>query len=108
MPDCTRRTALQYASTLGVLAAAPSLAAAGRDDEPLGGTDRQFVLDSGFTEREADCWAHLAAAAGAFFDLEELHPMDAHEVATAIHVVQNKLLARPTYRAYLERAKAGR
>jgi len=34
------------------------------------------------------------------------HPMDDHEVAHAIHVIQHKLLARPTYRKYLEMAKA--
>jgi hypothetical protein len=32
--------------------------------------------------------------------------MDDHEVAHAIHVIQNKLLGRPTYRKYLETAKA--
>jgi hypothetical protein len=31
--------------------------------------------------------------------------MDKQEVATAIHVVQNKLLSRPTYRRYLESFK---
>ena len=41
------------------------------------------------------------------WQLPELHPTDRPEVATAIHVLQNKLLARPTYRKYLEEAKAG-
>ncbi len=58
------------------------------------------------TEREADCWELAAKTAGAFFDLPELHPMDKQEIASAIHIVQNKLLSRPTYRAYLEKAKA--
>ena len=58
------------------------------------------------TEAEADCWAATAEAAGKFFALPKLHVMDDHEVAHAIHVIQHKLLARPTYRRYLELAKA--
>mgnify|MGYP006905785522 CR=1 FL=1 len=60
------------------------------------------------TEAEAECWTAIAAAAGKYFELPELHPMDRQEVATAIHVVQNKLLSRPTYRRYLELARAAR
>ena len=58
------------------------------------------------TEAEADCWEAIAKAAGKFFDLPKLHPMDDQEIAQAIHIVQNKLLGRPTYRRYLEMAKA--
>jgi hypothetical protein len=68
--------------------------------------DRGFVMAAGMTDGEADCWALAAKTAGAFFDLPELHSMDKQEVATAIHVIQNKLLSRPTYRKYLETAKA--
>ena len=68
--------------------------------------DREFVIKAGMTEKEADCWEKVAQAAGAFFALPELHSMDDHEVASAIHVIQHKLLARPTYRKYLELAKA--
>jgi hypothetical protein len=68
--------------------------------------DRDFVIAAGMTEKEADCWELIAKAAGAFFDLPEMHPMDKAEVSSAIHVVQNKLLSRPTYRKYLENAKA--
>jgi hypothetical protein len=32
--------------------------------------------------------------------------MDTQEVATAIHVIQNKLLSRPAYRKYLQIAKS--
>ncbi len=67
--------------------------------------DRQAVLAAGMTEAEADCWAATADAAGKFFALPELHPMDRQEVATAIHVLQNKLLGRPVYRVYRETAK---
>ena len=68
--------------------------------------DREFVMKAGMTEKEADCWEKVAQAAGAFFALPELHSMDDHEVASAIHVIQHKLLARPTYRKYLALAKA--
>ena len=62
-------------------------------------------MQAGMTEDEADCWEKIAEAAGAFFALPELHPLDKAEVATAVHVIQNKLLGRPTYRKYLEIAK---
>jgi len=66
------------------------------------------VIASGLTEGEADCWELAARTAGAFFALPELHPMDKQEVANAIHVIQNKLLSRPTYRTYLETARKAR
>lgn len=69
-------------------------------------TDKECIMAAGLTEAEADCWEKIAAAAGAFFQLPQLHPEDNKEVAVAIHVVQNKLLGRPTYRKYLEVAKA--
>ena len=69
-------------------------------------TDKQCIMEAGLTEAEADCWEKTAAAAGAFFQLPQLHPEDQKEVAVAIHVIQTKLLGRPTYRKYLEVAKA--
>jgi hypothetical protein len=67
--------------------------------------ERQRVLACGLTEAEADCWIAVANAAGKFFELPKLHPMDDHEVSHAIHVVQHKLLSRPVYRCYKELAK---
>ena len=75
--------------------------------KPGASPDRDFVVAAGLTPAEADCWEAIARAAGAFFALPELHTMDKQEVASAIHIVQNKLLSRPTYRRYLELAKAG-
>lgn len=75
------------------------------DTSPEKDKDRMAVMSAGFTEAEADCWKQTAKAAAAFFALPELHPMDDHEVASAIHVIQNKLLGRPTYRKYLKEAK---
>jgi len=65
-------------------------------------TERDRMKFLGFTEEEAECWMLAASVAGAFFHLPALHPMDEHEVAHAIHVVQNKLHSRPTYRRHLE------
>jgi len=92
-PQYTRRDALRLTAVPGLLAvgAAP-------DDDDMLKKDRQFVLAAGMTEAEADCWEYAARAAGKFFELPELHPMDRAEVASAIHVLQNKLLSRPTYR----------
>ena len=72
--------------------------------------DQKNVMEAGLTQKEAECWSLTAKAAGAFFALPELHPMDKQEVAQAIHILQNKLLGRPTYRKYLEisKKKAGK
>ncbi len=69
--------------------------------------DKKCVMEAGMTEAEADCWELIAKAAGKFFELPQQHPMDKQEVASAIHIVQNKLLSRPTYRKYLEAHKKG-
>lgn len=73
-----------------------------QDKNQTDSKDRQAVIAAGFTEAEADCWAATAHAAATFFELPELHPMDKSEVASAIHIIQNKLLSRPTYRKYLD------
>jgi hypothetical protein len=70
-------------------------------------TERERVMSIGFTEEEAECWVLAGAVAGRFFSLPDLHQMDDHEVAHAIHVVQSKLLSRPAYRRYLEFAREG-
>lgn len=64
--------------------------------------EREHVMSVGFTEAEAACWELAARVVGSFFDLPELHEMDGQEVAQAIHVIQNKLMSRPTYRRYRE------
>lgn len=68
-------------------------------------TDRDRVIACGLTDDEADCWELAATLARKLFELPKLHPMDDHEVAHAIHVIQNKLLGRPTYRQYLKLAQ---
>ncbi len=109
--DLTRRNMLALAGVIAGAATLPEIAVAKADDGKKleDGVDldkdREFVIGAGMTEGEADCWRHLAEAAGAFFALPEMHPMDKGEVASAIHVVQNKLLSRPTYRKYLENMK---
>jgi hypothetical protein len=99
MDEMTRRTAMQLAAGLGLPFDDDKAKAAAK-------SDRDFVIEAGMTAEEADCWELIAKAAGKFFELPKLHPMDSQEVASAIHVVQNKLLSRPTYRKYLENAKA--
>lgn len=116
MDELTRRQAFGAAVVAGLAPAAvaddpPPEKAKDIDPKPKkegnAEADRKRVLAVGMTEAEADCWALTARAAGAFFQLPKLHPMDDQEVAQAIHVIQNKLLARPTYRKYIELAKAG-
>lgn len=58
------------------MAGAVALAA---DDSPVLKalqTDRERVMAAGLTAAEADCWAATAEAAGKFFALPKLHPMD--------------------------------
>lgn len=104
-----RRTVVKTGAVLAsaLLASAPLQAG----DAPQGekedaanhppSADRKAIMAAGLNAEEADCWAAIAKAAGAFFELEELHPMDKAEVANAVHIIQNKLLSRPTYRTYI-------
>jgi hypothetical protein len=109
MNALNRRQALQIPIAMGVVLASSDHAVANPDDDAKpAARDRDFVIAAGMTAEEADCWELTAKAAGKFFELPKLHPMDAQEVASAIHVIQNKLLSRPTYRKYLESARAGR
>ena len=99
----TRREAMIGALTAGSIG--PVHLASARQEAIEDDADRKSVMAAGMTEAEADCWRKTAEAAGAFFALPELHPLDQAEVVTAVHVIQNKLLSRPTYRKYLEEAK---
>jgi len=103
MSKFTRRSAISAALLNATVV--HNSAPAAQDDEEALTQDQEFVVAAGMTRDEADCWKKIAEAAGAFFKLPELHAMDSQEVASAIHIVQNKLLARPTYRKYLELAK---
>jgi len=98
MSGFTRRQVIGLVPSIGLVGAATAVTVEG-DEEPS--ADRTAVLSVGMTEAEADCWSLAGRLAGAFFELPDLHPMDDQEVAQAIHVIQNKLLSRPTYRAYL-------
>jgi len=117
MDDLTRRAALALAATAGGVGAAasdepakpielPKPADPAKPSAAPDPGDKDRVKACGLTEAEADCWEAVAAAAGKFFGLPKMHPMDEHEVAHAIHVIQFKLLARPTYRRYLELTRA--
>src|SRR5436305_6041127 len=98
MDELNRRKALQSGLGLGLAAAVEAASAegprAGQGKKPKG-TDRDAVLTAGMTADEADCWKLSGELAGKFFALPKMHPMDAQEVAMAIHVIQNKLLSRP-------------
>jgi hypothetical protein len=101
MNDVTRRAVI---GAVAATALVPGFAAA--EDTPGEKKDRQRVTDAGFTEAEAECWVLLNRAAGKILSLPKLHPMEEHEWAHAIHVLQDRLMARPAYRKYLELAKA--
>ena len=108
MDEITRRAALKSIVVAGtaadwLTAPNPQVDVKRSDEEKK--RDRQRVLACGMTEAEADCWEAIAEAAGAFFRLPKLHPTDGDEVAEAVHIIQNKLLSRPTYRKYVDLAK---
>jgi hypothetical protein len=65
-------------------------------------TERERALACGMTAEEAECWELTVSLARHWFALPNLHESDDLEVVHAIHVIQNKLLSRPTYRQYLE------
>ncbi|GAA4903893.1 hypothetical protein LX16_3764 [Stackebrandtia albiflava] len=117
MPTHDRRRLLQTAAvtSAAALAAAamPGTAAAEEakkyelDGGPGDWTDAERldyrnIRIAGFTHDEAICWLLVARATLAIFDLPEQHPSDIPEVVTLVHGIQNKLLARPTYRDYME------
>lgn len=98
----TRRQVMQTAA-LSISAAVSSTYADDKQSVPAKKkTDRECVMEAGMTAAEADCWELIAKAAAKFFELPSLHPSEKQDVVNAIHVVQDKLLARPTYRKYLE------
>lgn len=109
MDDLTRRQVLGGVSAVaGVVLPGLLPPAKGddkRDPEAEEKLDRQRVIAAGFTEAEADCWLLLNRAAGKFFELPKLHPMDDHEIAHAVHALQYRLMMRPAYRKYKEVAK---
>jgi hypothetical protein len=103
--DLNRRDKLERAGgagLLGLLAAfttGTGATSVGTDDKPIK-NERDCVLAAGLTSDEADCWELAAKLAGKYFELPELHPMEKQEIASAIHIIQYRLLSRPTYRKY--------
>jgi len=107
MNELTRRNLLHCAAGAGLLAtftAETAKASEGPDDKSLK-NDRDCVVAAGLTSDEADCWELTAKVAGKYFELPELHPMEKQEIASAIHIIQYRLLSRPTYRKYKETVK---
>lgn len=66
--------------------------------------ERERALAVGLTEQEAECWELAGTLAGQLYRLPVLHETDWHDLVHAIHIIQNKLLARPAYRKYLQLA----
>lgn len=56
-------------------------------------------MQFGMTETEVDLWFDLASFAGRMLQLPMQHGMERQEICTEIHVLQNRLLARPGMRA---------
>lgn len=103
MHDLNRRDAMKLVVAGTPMAALGALHADEMPDAlPL---DRQAVLAAGMTEAEADCWELAADLAGRMLALPSDHPMQEHEIAHELHAIQNRLLARVTYRNYIEHAK---
>jgi hypothetical protein len=62
--------------------------------------DRKRVLSVGFTDDEADAWLSVNRGAAKMLLLPELHPSDRKDIADAVHILQNMLMLRPTYKKY--------
>ncbi len=107
MNELTRRQVLRAAAAAGLLGGttASALARKTLTVQERTQVDRDFVLEAGMTEAEADCWDAANQFAGAYLGLEPMG--QGHEHIHAIHVLQEKMLSRPTYRRYLEAAGGG-
>ncbi len=113
MTSMTRRTALAaFASTTAIagikdqrLSAQSAGAPAANPPATDWVAERARVMAVGFTADEAECWELIARAAAKFFELPVLGELDKHEIAEATHVFQQKLLARPAYRSYVDLTK---
>jgi hypothetical protein len=110
MPKLTRRNLLQQSPTAGLLLAGSPTRTTQADDARAQErqVDRECVIAAGLTDDEADCWVLVAQAAGKALALPELHPMERQELTSAFHVIQNRLLSRPTYRKYTDSHNAAR
>jgi hypothetical protein len=108
MDEMTRRGLIHgatSASLLALLAPGQAAAAGNVPDAEATKLDRQAIVAAGLTEAEADCWETTGKLAGMLFDLPQLHVMDRQEIADAIHIIQYRLLSRPTYRKYKDALK---
>ncbi|MEM7454753.1 MAG: hypothetical protein AAF456_10425 [Planctomycetota bacterium] len=105
MAKTTRRAALKATLLAGTVL--PGFMGANNDGVDLQ-QEEELALAAGMTAEEAACWRKLAEAASMFLQLPAQHGMDTDEAVSAFHVIQNKLLARPTYRKYVEAANADR
>lgn len=123
----TRRAALRSAGVAGLTAAgvaAPGIAAADDKPQPKPAPpvppgpgparwtefelkDRRAVLAAGLSEAEADAWLLMNRAGAKLLALPSQHPSDLPDMVDAIHVIQNKLLARASYRKYLDAHTGG-
>ena len=56
------------------------------------------MAEYGMTEPEIALWNDVARVAGQFLQLPVLHPHEREEVVTELHLLQNRLLARPGLR----------
>jgi hypothetical protein len=113
MTSMSRRTALAaFASTAAIpgiknqrLSAQSAGTPAANPPAMDWATERARVMAVGFTADEAECLEFIARAAAKFFELPVLGELDKHEIAEATHVFQQKLLARPAYRSYVDLTK---
>jgi hypothetical protein len=109
MRKISRRTAVSGFAGAAALAGMRHVAAQAADPATDGpaywAAERARVTEVGFTEDEAECWELIARASAKFFELPVLGELDKHEIAEATHVFQQKLLARPVYRRYVDLTK---
>jgi hypothetical protein len=112
MDEMTRRSILQGVTGAGLL---PLFALGGSADaaeegrrlppevaEELKIARESMRLASGMTEAEADCVELARDLAVNLLKLPEMTAMDKREITLALHIIQNHLLSRPTYRKFQE------
>jgi hypothetical protein len=105
MDEMTRRSILHGVTGAGLVALlAPGGSADAADEGEAEELKivRESMLASGMTEAEAECVEFARQLTGKLFKLPEMSPMDKPEITLALHIIQNHLLSRPTYRKFQE------
>lgn len=105
MSEWSRRDVIKVATATGLATAAVAVLAESAEAQlPADrlAQEQAVVQRCGLTASESDCWVLTAQLADTVLKLPDMTQEDRQELTTAIHLIQNKLLSRPTVRRYAQ------